>query len=131
MVMKNKKDNKGLDINYDEDLDQIDFNNYKGMFFNDDLNQKYQDPITGAHFEYYDMCCRLMKLQQKRIKEKDINDYAEDKSKIDKIKLKNPVNALKEIYNCKKSKEIYNGLTQEYNNTELLHNNDIDRKSVV
>ncbi len=50
------------DVNYDEDLDEIDFQNYKGMFFNDDPGQKYQDELTGAHFEYHDMCHRLKQL---------------------------------------------------------------------
>ena len=57
-----KKQDEG--INYDEDLDPIDFNNYKGMFFNDDPGQKFQDEVTGAHFEHNDMCKRLKRLQQ-------------------------------------------------------------------
>lgn len=48
----------------DDDLDPIDFNNYKGMFFNDEPGQKFQDPETGAHFEYKDMCKRINKLKQ-------------------------------------------------------------------
>ena len=59
MAARNKEDG----ANYDEDLDEIDFNNYKGMFFNDDPGQKYQDEVTGAHFEYRDMCKRLKRLQ--------------------------------------------------------------------
>lgn len=51
-------------INYSEDLDPIDFKNYKGMFYEEDSGQKFQDPETGAHFEYEDMCCRLMDLQR-------------------------------------------------------------------
>ena len=49
--------------NYEEDLDDIDFNNYKGMFYEDDPGSKYQDPLTGAHFEYRDMCRQLSRLQ--------------------------------------------------------------------
>lgn len=33
-----------------------DLNNYKGIYFNDDPSTKYQDPLTGAHFDYSDMC---------------------------------------------------------------------------
>lgn len=47
-----------------EDLDRIDFNNYKGIFHDNDHEQRYEDKTTGAHFEYYDMCRRLRKLQQ-------------------------------------------------------------------
>ena len=47
------------DNDYEEDLDNIDFNNYKGMFYNDQPGTKYQDPVTGAHFEFRDMCNRL------------------------------------------------------------------------
>lgn len=49
-------------VDYDEDLDNIDFNNYKGIFY-DDSHEKYQDEVTGAHFEYFDMCRRLKKLK--------------------------------------------------------------------
>jgi len=35
----------------DDDIDDIDINNYKGMFYEDENeNEKYIDPITGAHF---------------------------------------------------------------------------------
>ncbi len=50
-------------VNYDEDLDQVDLNNYKGIFY-DDPGQKYQDELTGAHFEYHDMCNRLRLLRR-------------------------------------------------------------------
>jgi len=40
--------------------------NYKGIYFNDDPNTKYTDPITGAHFEFKDMIKRLNKVLQKR-----------------------------------------------------------------
>ena len=57
---------RGLDndVNYEEDLDRIDFNNYKGMFFDEEPGQKYQDEVTGAHFEYHDMCKRLQCMQK-------------------------------------------------------------------
>ena len=51
-------------IDYEEDLDCIDFNNYKGMFFQDDPGLEYQDEKTGAHFEHGDMCKRLLKLKK-------------------------------------------------------------------
>ncbi len=60
-------------VDYDEDLDQIDFNNYKGMFYNDDPGQKYQDEVTGAHFEYHDMCRRLKRLQ-KEVQSEEMED---------------------------------------------------------
>ena len=40
--------------------------NYKGIYFNDDPGQKFQDPDSGAHFEYRDMQRRLVKLQALR-----------------------------------------------------------------
>lgn len=45
-------------------MDNIDFGNYKGIFY-DEPSEKYQDEITGAHFEYFDMCLRLKKLKKK------------------------------------------------------------------
>lgn len=44
---------------YEDDLDDIDFGNYKGIFYDDDPTTKYQDPETGAHFDYKDICHRL------------------------------------------------------------------------
>jgi len=61
MLSKGKKHE---DVNYEEDLDNIDFQNYKGMFYNDDPGNKYQDEKTGAHFEYKDMCRRLTELKK-------------------------------------------------------------------
>ena len=41
-----------------------DLANYKGIYYDDDAGQKYQCPITGAHFEYYDMFRRLNKISR-------------------------------------------------------------------
>ena len=46
-------------IGAEEDLDDIDFNNYKGIFHDDNPTTKYQCPETGAHFDYRDVCKRL------------------------------------------------------------------------
>ncbi len=43
----------------------IDLNNYKGIYFNDE-NKKYQDDETGAHFEYHDLCRRMLGIQKLR-----------------------------------------------------------------
>ena len=48
-----------------EDVDKLDFDNFKGIYFGDD-NQKFIDPKTGAHFEYRDFCKRLCTLREKR-----------------------------------------------------------------
>jgi hypothetical protein len=45
----------------DSDIDEIDFQNFKGIYFNE-VDKKYQDPETGCHFEYTDLCKRLVKL---------------------------------------------------------------------
>jgi hypothetical protein len=47
----------------DSDVDNIDFENFKGIYFDEDPNRKYQDPETGCHFEYFDLCKRLAKLK--------------------------------------------------------------------
>ena len=52
----------------DSDIDNIDFNGFKGIYFDDDPNRKFQDPDTGCHFEYYDLCKRMVKLKQLRKK---------------------------------------------------------------
>jgi hypothetical protein len=43
--------------------------NYKGIYFEDDSDQKYSCPITGAHFEYLDMYRRLKRVLNERTKE--------------------------------------------------------------
>ena len=52
----------------DSDIDNIDFNNFKGIYIDEDPNRKYQDPDSGCHFEYYDLCKRMAKLKQLRKK---------------------------------------------------------------
>ena len=55
-----------LEDDYEEDLDNIDYGNYKGIYFNDDAGKKYQDPETGAHFDHQDICIRLTRIAEKR-----------------------------------------------------------------
>ena len=40
----------------DGDEDEIDVNNYKGIYFNEEPGSKFQCPETGAHFRYDDIC---------------------------------------------------------------------------
>lgn len=49
-----------------------DLSNYKGIYANDKQDNKYQDPKTGAHFNYADMCIKLAKLQQEQPREDPI-----------------------------------------------------------
>ena len=58
----------GVAKDEDSDIDNLDFQNFKGIYFDEDPNRKYQDPDTGCHFEYYDLCKRLAKLKQLRRK---------------------------------------------------------------
>lgn len=41
--------------------------NFKGIYFGDE-NEKFQDPLTGAHFQYDDICMRLLKAKKERSK---------------------------------------------------------------
>lgn len=61
---------EGGDVDKDNhsDIDNIDFTNFKGIYIDEDPNRKFQDPETGCHFEYYDLCKRLAKLKQLRKK---------------------------------------------------------------
>ncbi len=52
----------------DSDVDNIDFQNFKGIYIDEDPNRKFQDPETGCHFEYYDLCKRMAKLKTLRKK---------------------------------------------------------------
>jgi len=42
--------------------------NYRGMFYNEEPGQRYQDELTGAHFQYEDMCRRLKVLKSQIMK---------------------------------------------------------------
>ena len=57
----------GDDVEEDpDDIDNIDFNNYKGIYADDDAGQKYTCPETGAHFEPKDLCKRIYRIVEKR-----------------------------------------------------------------
>jgi len=64
----------------DEDLDNIDFANYKGIYAEDESEQKYTCPVTGAHFEFNDICKRLSKVLafRKTLEEKERNEAAKN-----------------------------------------------------
>ena len=56
-----------------DDIDNVDFANYKGIYAEDDADQKYTCPVTGAHFEFNDVCRRLGKVMasRKRMEEQE------------------------------------------------------------
>jgi len=53
-------------INADPDCDNINFANYKGIYAENNDEKKYTCPITGAHFEFNDVCRRIKKVIEKR-----------------------------------------------------------------
>ena len=56
-----------IPMDADPDCDDINFANYKGIYADDDnSDQKYTCPVTGAHFEFNDICRRLHKVIEKR-----------------------------------------------------------------
>jgi hypothetical protein len=62
----NIKDEGAGGLQRDEDVDNVDLKNYKGIYANEENNQKYQCPQTGAHFEFNDICRRLNKVMERR-----------------------------------------------------------------
>ena len=72
----------------DDDLDDIDYANYKGIFYDDDPTTKYQDPETGAHFDFDDIWGRLMKIKKTREQTKETNDHYHELSAKEKLRLK-------------------------------------------
>ena len=57
-----------------DDIDNVDFANYKGIYAEEDNDTKYTCPVTGAHFEFKDICKRLNKvlLYRKRLEEQEL-----------------------------------------------------------
>lgn len=72
----------------DDDLDDIDYNNYKGIFYDDDPTTKYQDPETGAHFDFDDICGRLTKIKISREHNKEPSQNYNELSDKEKLRLK-------------------------------------------
>ena len=61
MAKKNKDDPDAVD----SDVDDLNFENFKGIHFGD-KTEKYQDPETGCHFKYRDLCQRMIKMKAHR-----------------------------------------------------------------
>lgn len=81
-------------MEYDSDSEDIDAQNYKGIYFGDE-SQKWQCPVTGAHFRYKDMFKRLEKVAYLRHSEERERDKLlqkvnrkREKSQDQKINLK-------------------------------------------
>ena len=49
----------------DSDIDNIDAENYKGIY-EGDQKEEFICPKTGAHFEYFDLCKRMSRLRETR-----------------------------------------------------------------
>lgn len=81
--------------------------NYKGFFY-DNPGQKYQDEVTGAHFEYFDMCLRLKRLRKQITIERsaDVSDSKEDPA-LSKAKLtrNQPRDFKQQAYNTFKAQD--------------------------
>ena len=58
----NLPDDENKPVPDNDELDDIDFQNYKGIYAQEDNNQKYQCPETGAHFEFNNLCQRLSRV---------------------------------------------------------------------
>ncbi len=58
----------------DDESDNVDFANYKGIYAEEDTETKYTCPHTGAHFEFNDLCKRMNKIQlmRKRMEEQEL-----------------------------------------------------------
>ena len=60
---------EGLEVAEDCDMGAGDLANYKGIYAADnDCDVKYTCPVTGAHFEFKDLCRRINKVYEKRVK---------------------------------------------------------------
>jgi hypothetical protein len=66
-ALPNPGSQHNLPIDADPECDDINFANYKGIYADDEnADQKYTCPITGAHFEFNDISRRLLKVIEKR-----------------------------------------------------------------
>ena len=65
---------KGGDTILDTETDDIDHENYKGIYFDDESAEKYQSPRSGAHFNFINMWDKLhqIKNEQRKSEEREI-----------------------------------------------------------
>ena len=90
-------DQEDDDEEVDSDIDDIDPSNFKGIYYNEDPNRKYQDPETGCHFDYFDLCKRLAYLKEKRkvldieLGLEPVDSPPQEKAHIEKQKLSHKV----------------------------------------
>jgi len=77
---------KNFVANDDEDLAD-----YKGEYFHDQ-ETKYQDPVTGAHFKYEDICLRLRLIQE----EEQHEPISDNSLELDDVSFNPSVNIPKE-----------------------------------
>eukprot|EP00826_Nyctotherus_ovalis_P005079 TRINITY_DN1113_c0_g1_i1.p1 TRINITY_DN1113_c0_g1~~TRINITY_DN1113_c0_g1_i1.p1 ORF type:complete len:186 (+),score=25.84 TRINITY_DN1113_c0_g1_i1:102-659(+) len=108
-------------IDYEEGLDQVNLHNYKGMFYGD-TDRKYEDPITGAHFEYHDMCHKLLQLQRLRGSDKNSSRHKSEGKPLPRLTniLRKPMNELQALLDRRKERGSRNADRQEHGKAELL-----------
>ena len=51
--------------------DEINHNEYKGIYIDDEPGQKFEDPKTGAHFDYQDIYEKLLEVEIEKSQERD------------------------------------------------------------
>jgi hypothetical protein len=65
---------EGLEVAEDCDMDAGDLANYKGIYAADgEADIKYTCPETGAHFEFGDLCRRINKVYEKRLRQEEVD----------------------------------------------------------
>ena len=70
------------DSEADEQEEQIDHNNYKGIYFDDEADVKIRDLETGAHFDYNEMWKILEDVEKDR-RDKEKKEQMNEKDNID------------------------------------------------
>ena len=126
---------KDQNLVIDDSVDDIDIENYKGIYFNDEQTNRYEDKITGAHFDYFDLCRRLRKLPNvikkseennnniidvKNLKKFDLTEYLKTKENIGK-EGKHNNNSQKNYYVT----NLYNYKFEKSNNLNISINNNM------
>lgn len=69
-----------VEDDYDEEQ-VVDHNNYKGIYIDEEPGAKFQDPETGAHFEYNEIYNKLLQVEEevRRSQERDKKTIAKNK----------------------------------------------------
>jgi len=115
----------------ESEVKEINMDNYKGFFY-DNVSKRYQDEVTGAHFEYFDMCLNLKRLKKQIEVERSVfEDKKIQEPVVCKINLAGSHKFAKKFYKIFKAKQNTERTERESNNEDNKTRKTLRIKSIT